>query len=211
MRFALGGVLTVLVALNGAGPVGAATNVDQVRGKLVQLQENDLWGEAVLEGGRIRSIKVDSLSSDSVAVNEVLGALQRRPAVYALAEIRSLRELGAQRIPLRRAPYRASKSMIAALGLELLIPGGGYFYMGESRQGFALLGFSAAAVATGFATKKDGVAGWAPIATWIKIASLFHLYDEVKALNTFCREGVAVGLGSTPDAAGPALQLSWSF
>ena len=211
MRFSLGRVLTILVALYAAGPLSAATKVDQVRDKLVRLQENDLWGEAMLAGGQIRSIKVDSLSSDSVAVNEVLGALQRHAAVYALADIRSLRELGVHRIPLRRAPYRSPKSMIAALGLEILVPGGGYFYLGESRQGLALLGFASAAVATAFATRKDGIAGWAPIVTWVKIASLLHLGDEVDALNRSYQEGVALGLGPTPDAAGPALQLGWSF
>ena len=211
MRFFLGSVLTILVGLNATAPLGAATEADQVRDKLVRLQEDDLWGEAMLAGGQIRSIKVDSLSSDSVAVSEVLGALQRRAAVYALADIHSLRELGVHRIPLRRAPYRASKSMIAALGLEILAPGGGYFYLGESRQGLALLGFSSAAVATALATRKDGIAGWAPIVTWVKIASLLHLGDEVKALNRSFQEGAALGLGPAPDAAGPALQLSWSF
>ena len=135
MRFFLGSVLTILVGLNATAPLGAATETDQVRDKLVQLQEDDLWGEAMLAGGQIRSIKVDSLSSDSVAVSEVLGALQRRAAVYALADIHSLRELGVHRIPLRRAPYRASKSMIASLGLEILVPGGGVLISGRIPSG----------------------------------------------------------------------------
>ena len=237
MRVFLGLVLGALVALQAAAPAGAAGNADKVRDKLGKLQEDGLWGEAVLEGGRIRSIKVDSLSSDSVAVREVLGPLQERPAVYALSEIRSLRELGPHRIPLRRAPYRGQKSMITAMALEILpVAGGlgyyyldesgrdlvllgsviapsglGYFYVGESRQGLALMGFAAAMTATGIVTKKAGVAAWAPLGAWIKLGSLLHLHDEIRAMNTDRQEGVVVGVGPGLESVHPTLHLSWSF
>ncbi len=237
MRFFLGVVLAALMALQAAVPAPAAGNAGKVKDKLDKLQEEDLWGEAVLEGGRIRSIKVDSLSADSVSVREVLGPLQERPAVYALSEIRSLRELGSHRIPLRRAPYQGRKSMIIALTLEILPAAGGlgyyyrdesgkdlvllgsviapsglgYFYAGESRQGLALLGFAAAISATGIATKKDGVAAWVPLGAWVKIGSLLHLYDQIKAVNAVHREGIAVGLGPGLESSHPTLRFSWSF
>lgn len=150
---------------------------------LMRIDREDLWGEAVLKDGGVRPIKVVSIEGDTVDVREVIGALQERPATYAISEFRSLRALGEHRIPLRRAPYRSSPSMISALGLELVVPGGGYFYAGESRQGLAVLGFSALALATAIYTGESGVAGWVPIASWFKIASLLHLADEVQAMN----------------------------
>lgn len=150
---------------------------------LIKLDRDDLWGEAVLREGGVRPIKVVSMKGDTVDVREVVGPLQERPATYAISEFRSLRELGEHRIPMRRAPFRPSRSMILALGIELAVPGGGYFYVGETRQGLVMLGFSVLAAATAVASGESGVAGWVPIATWFKIASMVHLVDEVKAMN----------------------------
>ena len=211
MRLNLGVVVLTLVGLQAASPALAEMDEDKLRSRLTQLQEDNLWGEVVLEEGRIRAIKVDSLAGDNVAVREILGAFQERTAVYPLAEIRSLRELGAHRISLRRAPYRTKKSLLTSMVAEILVPGGGYFYIGESRQGLALLLFSSAAVGTGVATGESGAAGWAPIVTWIKIASLLHLYDEVRAMNAAHREGLSVDLMPAPEAAGLAWQVRYSF
>ena len=80
---------------------------------------------------------------------------------------------------MRRAPFRPSRSMIRALGIELVVPGGGYFYVGEAGQGLAMVSFSVLAAVTAVATGESGVAGWVPIVTWFKIASMVHLVDEV--------------------------------
>jgi hypothetical protein len=74
-----------------------------------------------------------------------------------------------------------------ALGLELVIPGAGFFYLGESRQGYAMLAMSVAAVATAVGTGPDGAAGWVPMAAWVKVASLAQVRDEARARNEFRR------------------------
>jgi hypothetical protein len=165
---------------------------------LIRLDRDHLWGEAVMKEGGVRPIKVVSIKGDTVDVREVIGALQERSATYAISEFRSLRELGEHRIPMRRAPFRPSRSMIRALGLELVVPGGGYFYVGESRQGLAMLGFSALAVATAFTTGESGVAGWVPIAGWFKIASMVHLADEVQAMNAAHASIATTATASSP-------------
>jgi hypothetical protein len=176
-------------------PVAATMTRAEVDGKdgkiletLRKLHDEGSWGEVILERGGTRDIKVLSIQGDTVAVQEVVGALHERPAVYTVAEFRSLRELGRYRISQRRAVYTPRKSVTTALLLELVLPGGGYFYSGENRQGVALLLFSGVAVATGLATGKDGAAGWVPLAVWTKIASLLHLRDEVSAGNRFQEE-----------------------
>lgn len=203
-----GAALWALAVLVAAEPAWTQMSGNEVRDALRQLYEQELWGEAVLDGGLIRAIKVDSLAGDSVAVRAVSGPLQERSRVYALSDFQSLRKLGQHRIPLRRAPYRESRSLLAAMALEAVVPGGGYFYIGESRQGLALLAFTAAAVGTAQATQQDGKAGWLPIGAWIKVASLLHLFDEVRAMNAAHRHNLAVGLAP---GSRPSLQVSLLF
>lgn len=200
---------------------GAAVGIDGLNAELERLQTNGLWAEATLADGRIRPIFVESLSGDSVTVREVIGPLQERQAVYALSELSDLRELGVHRVPLRRALYQPQKSTVSALVLEAVIPGAGYLYIGETRQGLALIGLAAAAVGTGVATGEDGAAGWVPISTWIKIASLFHLRDQVRAMNQAAADRKGLARGSLPDieigmlqaarGAVPALRLRTTF
>jgi len=198
--------LWLVLALLVPAAVRASMEPDEVRTMLERLRAEELWGEAVLGDGCVRAIQVDSLRGDSVAVREVVGALHQRQAVYALSDFRSLRELGAHRILLRRAAYRPPKSLFTALTLETLIPGGGYFYIGEMRQGLILVGLAATAVGTGVATGKDGAAGWVPISAWIKIASLFHLRDEVRAINPVSGKRQRGGSGSSGSTSSPYLR-----
>lgn len=194
------------------GTARGVMDAGELRGMLEQLRKNELWGEAILTEGRVRAIRVDSLRSDSVAVCEVVGALHERRSVYALSEFNSLRELGKHRIPLRRALYRGNKSMLSALALEALIPGGGYFYVGETGKGLALVGLTAVAVGTAIASGKDGAAGWVPISVWIKIGSLINLRDQVRAINGFERSArLAVGTIWGGKGAAPALRVQMSF
>jgi len=154
-----------------------------VAGTLRHLQQDSLWGEITLESGGIRQIQVRSLTQDTVAVREVIGALHVRPAVYSLAQIRNVREIGVHRIPQRIAPYHKPRSARVALGLELVMPGAGFFYAGDAKQGLTMLGFAAVVVGTALATGEDGAAGWLPFATWIKVASLAQVRDQVRADN----------------------------
>jgi|APSaa5957512622_1039677.scaffolds.fasta_scaffold80726_2 hypothetical protein len=162
-----------------------------VPGTLRQLHESSFWGEITLESGRIRQIQVESLTHDAVVVREVIGGMQLREAQYPLAQIRSVRELGVHRIPQRIAPYRGRHSSRVALGLELVIPGAGFFYTGDARQGYTLMGFTALVVGTAVATGKDGAAGWLPFAAWTKLASLAQLRDQVRADNAAYKDRAA--------------------
>lgn len=202
--------LSIFLLLPGIAQ--AAMDAVELRGMLEQLRKSELWGEAVLSEGRIRAIQVDSLRSDSVAVREVVGALHERRVVYALSEFNSLRELGEHRIPLRRALYRGNKSMLSALALETLIPGGGYFYVGETGKGLALVGMAAVVVGTAVASGQDGAAGWAPIAVWIKAASLLNLRDQVRAING-SEQSARLAVGAILEGKGlaPALRVQISF
>ncbi len=174
-------LLLLLIPL--AATLTRAESADgKIRETLRKLHDEDLWGEVILQRGGSRDIKVLSIQGDTVAVREVVGALHERPAVYMVADFRSLRELGTHRISQRRAAYNPGRSMLKALLLNI-VPGGGYFYSGENRQGAALLVFSAAAVATAWATGKDGAAGWLPLAAWTKVASMLHLKDQISAGN----------------------------
>ena len=173
----------MLVTHAAATQTSAEAAEGKIRETLKKLHDEDLWGEVILQRGGTRDIKVLSIQGDTVAVREVVGALHERQAVYTVAEFRSLRELGAYRISQRRAAYTPRKSMFWGLLVEAAVPGGGYFYTGENRQGAALLLFSGAAVATGLATGKDGAAGWVPLAVWTKVASLLHLKDQISASN----------------------------
>ena len=176
------GLVTALV-LATVGASGATSSQVKVAEKLSHLQQEDLWGEAVLRSEKVRSIKVDSMTTDSVAVIEVLGPLQRRLATYALTEIRSVRELGVHRIPRQRAPYLSTRSRWVALGIETILPGGGYHYTGQTGMGFAMMGLAGVIAGTAVATSTDAVAGWLPLAAWVKVASMLNLYDEVSAMN----------------------------
>ncbi|MFH1571522.1 MAG: hypothetical protein ABIL09_26255 [Gemmatimonadota bacterium] len=189
--------LSLLAALAGLATAAAG----DTRGALEQLQRDDLWGEARLQGGAVRPVRVLSLGTDSVRVCEVIGALQERAATYGLDQIETLRPLGAHRLAPNPAPFAGRRSTPVALGLELLVPGGGYFYTGDSRQAWSLLAFSSAAAATGYLTGKDGAAGWVPFLVWTKFASLTQLYDQVSALNAAGRDLARVdGRGPAPRA-----------
>ena len=168
--------------MGGVGMANGDSDVTIVE-TLQRIQANQTWGEVELESGIVRVFKVMEISEEQVKVQEIVSALQERSAIYSITEFKAIRELGKNRIAMRSSYYRSSRSRIAALAVETLIPGGGYFYIGESRQGISMVMFTAAAVVTGLITGKDGAAGWIPIAAWTKIGSLLHLNDEVMAIN----------------------------
>ena len=202
--------LSAVLLLFCAGQLRA--EVEDLREILGQLQEGELWSEAVFEGGRVRSMKVEEIKGDSVAVTEVLGPLQRQRATYALADFESLRELGPQRIQSRHAVYRSSKSMLSALALEAVVPGAGYLYVGETKQALALWALTGVAVATAVATGEDGAAGLAPLSAWIKVASLFQLRDTVQAINSNGMDmDVELGMLDGQQSTVPALRLRMAF
>lgn len=218
-RTALGGLVALALSLaprcasgQEAPPVQDAgaqdapaqpTGAPEVRPVLERLQADGHWGEIVLAPGLVRQVRVTALGADTVAVREVIGPLQVRTAAYAVADIRSVREIGPHRIARRLAPYRPAKSVRTALALELVLPGFGYFYAGHTRQGYALLGVAALAGATAAATGKDGAAGWVPIAAWTKVGSLLHLRDEVNAANGALEDRAAEGAAGMARRAAP--------
>ena len=161
----------------------SALEAADVETTLCHLRAGELWGEITLNSGGVRQIQVRSLSQDTVAVREVIGALHVRSAIYPMTQIRTAREIGEHRIPQRTAPFRKSRSTRVALGLDLILPGAGFFYAGDSRQGYTMLGFAALVVGTAIATGHDGAAGWVPIAAWARLASLAHLRDTIHAEN----------------------------
>ena len=165
------------------GGVGMANGDVTIVETLKRIQANQTWGEVELESGSVRVFKVMEISEEKVKVQEIVRALQERSAIYSIKEFKAIRELGKNRIAMRSSHYRSSRSRIGALAVETLVPGGGYFYIGESRQGISMVMFTAAAVLTGLITGKDGAAGWIPLAAWTKIGSLLHLNDEVVAIN----------------------------
>ncbi len=197
----------ILMLVRGAE---AVMETEQVRSLLQQMQAEEAWGEVVLTDGRVRSLRVEAIEADSVAVVEVVGALQEREAAYSLADIRSLRTLGTHRIQVRRAAYQRPKSGLLAFLLELPVPGAGYFYIGEHKQGLALMGLTVTAVGTAILTGGETAAGWVPLSAWVKIASLAHLRDQVQSIN---KVATNVELGALPgrEAAVPALRLKLSF
>ena len=194
----------VLLCMPLGSWAGESMAPEALRAGLKHLQAEGWWGELALAGGTTREVKVDSVCGDTVAVHQILGALLEEPAVYPLSQIMSLRELGAQRIPLRRAAFASHKSMPLALGLEVAIPGAGYFYTGQQRQGLILLALAGAAVGTGLATGKSGAAGWVPLAAWVKLASLVDLHAELRGINAATADRLQAG---TP----LGMQLSWVF
>lgn len=205
-------LLALLVLLIQAQIVGAAMEVEQVRGLLQKMQDDEVWGEAVFADGRVRSFRVGVMAEDSVEVVEVVGALQERPAVYGLAEFRSLRELGEYRIQPRRAVFQPQKSGLVAFLLEAAVPGAGYFYIGQNKQGLALLGLAAAAAGTAIATGESTAAGWVPISVWIKVSSLTNLRDQVQAINASgMAASIELGAIQGREDTVPALRLNLAF
>ena len=212
----MNGIFKGLIALGLVVPtlVGAQTvamEAEQVQGELARLQEEGLWGELRLADGRMRSVKVESVAEDSAVVQQVVGAFQHLRAVYALSEIHSVRTLGSERIPPRRAVFGTSKSLTTALVLETLVPGAGYFYAGENGMGLTLLGIGAVVVGTIVATGEEGVAGTVPLAAWIKLGSLVHLRDEVRALNAANRQGLSVQWVPPVEGVSLGARLSYAF
>ena len=197
----------ILLVVRGAE---ATMETEEVRTLLQEMQAEAAWGEAVFADGRVRSLRVEEIAADSVAVVEVVGALQEREAAYSLAEIRSLRSLGEYRIQSRRAAYQQPKSGLLAFLLELPVPGAGYFYIGEHKQGLALMGLTVTAVGTAVLTGADTAAGWVPLSAWIKIASLAHLRDQVQSINKLA-ENVELGVLPGREAVVPALRLKLDF
>lgn len=199
--------LTLLAAM--APPArGQTDRSTPVRSVLEHLHAEQLWGEITLEAGGVRDVQVRSLQGDTVTVREVVGPLQARFHAYRLADIRAAREIGPRRIPRHLAPYRPPRSLTVALALELVLPGFGYFYDGQTGRGYALLAVSTAAAATAVATGKDGAAGWLPFMAWTKVASLAHLRDEVRAANAVHREAAeAAVLSATAPLAGLRLRF----
>ena len=210
MRFSAW-ILAVFLLFQGR-MAHAEIDGEELQGLLRQLQETEHWGEAVLAGGRVRSMQVEEMRGDSVAVIEIVGALQRHEAHYALSEFHSLRDLGQWRIQSRRAVHTSSKSMLIALVLETLVPGGGYLYIGETKQALALWALTGVAVGTAVATGEDGAAGWAPLSAWVKVASLFHLRDQVSAINgSGLQMGMELGAMNGKQSTVPALRLRLAF
>lgn len=150
---------------------------------LKKLESEGLWGEAVLKNGKIRQIRVESVTNDSVEVTEVYGALQRRVISYSVGGFKSIRVLGNQRIQLRSTLIGDSKSKTFALGSEMIFPGAGYLYLGDKKQALSLFTFTGVALMTALLTGEDATAGWLPLLSWVKIASMFQLNDKANATN----------------------------
>ncbi|HIG53057.1 MAG TPA: hypothetical protein EYG11_24720 [Candidatus Latescibacteria bacterium] len=205
-------LLALVVLLVQAQIAGAGMEVEQVRELLQKLQDDEVWGEAVFTDGRVRSFRVVVQVEDSVEVVEVVGALQEQPAAYALNEFRSLRELGEYRIQPRRAAFQPQKSALVAYVLEAAVPGAGYFYIGQKKQALTLLGLTAIAVSTAFATGEDAAAGWVPISVWIKISSLANLRDQVSGINASgMQASMELGALQGREDTVPALRLNLAF
>jgi hypothetical protein len=93
-----------------------------------------------------------------------------------------------------------------------LVPGGGYLYIGETKQALALWALTGVAVGTAIATGEDGAAGWAPLSAWIKVASLFHLRDKVQAINGQGVDmGIELGAINGQQSTVPALRIRALF
>lgn len=213
MRWVYAISAVLLWSFAGAGaapPAGEAMAPDAIGGLAGQLHENDGWGEAVLADGAVKTFKVEAVEGDSIRVMEVFGALHTRPARYALGQLHSLRDLGPNRIPVRRAVFGARKSLSMALGLETVVPGLGYLYAGQGRMALAMWGVTGAAVATALLTGEDGAAGWVPLGVWIKWASLGNLHDDVQAMNRASRQGMALEM-APPIKGALAGRLSYRF
>ena len=152
-----------------------------VTAELDSLRIRGEWGELALTNGLVRQVQVDTIEGQQVMLQEVIGALHMRPATYALSDVRSVRPLGPRRIQARMAARPSAPSLPLTLGLELIIPGAGYFHAGEGDQGWRILLASLAIGATAVTMGENGAAVWIPLGTWLKLYSLHHLADEVRA------------------------------
>ena len=150
---------------------------------LKKLESEGFWGEVVLNNGKIRQIRIESVTNDSVEVIEVYGALQRRVVSYSIGEFKSIRVIGNQRIQLRSTLIGDSKSKVFALGSEMIFPGAGYLYLGDKEQALSLFSFTGVALMTAVLTGENATAGWLPLLSWVKIASMFQLNDKINATN----------------------------
>ena len=169
--------LLVVAMLSFGSSAGADIAAD-----LEALRAENVWGEVSLESGQVRHIKIDSVTADQVTLTEVIGALHERSAVYSLTDVHSVRSLGPRRIQQRISPHRRAPSLPVALGLELLVPGAGYYHAGERAQGWWVLLASVAVGATALTAGQDAAAAWIPLGSWLKLYSLHHLADEVNAV-----------------------------
>ena len=222
-RFTYAGFTLAILGFAGTGAaVDAAESDLQLRSTLEKLRDQDLWGEAVLDQGRVRQIRVNSITGDTVSVREVVGPFQEKGATYVLEEFQTVRELGEFRIARGRSMYKPEKSLVTGMLIELVVPGGGYYYAGENKQALVLVLISAAATATAIQTGQDGAAGWVPIMAWTKVASLLHLADEIGASNASHGHGGSTLVEARADgrsrseakstrAVAPLLQLRHSF
>lgn len=158
----------------------AAMPADSLVAALRRTQTMGDWATAVTAGGDSLTILVEDVYADSVAVRRRLGPLYEQPAVYALTDLRLV-------VPWTPAGTIAAPghhlSLRSAMGLELLIPGAGYLYVGDTGTALTLAGLAGLAAGTAVLTGQDGAAGWVPAMAWIKVASLLHLRDEVRARN----------------------------
>ena len=161
-----------------AMPTGATVDV---AAELDSLRIQDSWGEIGFESGQMRQAKVTAVQDSTVTLTEVIGALHERPATYSLAEVQSVRALGPRRLQPRMSPRQGAPSMPLALGLELLIPGAGYYQTGNGSQGLKVFLASAVLGATALASGSDTAAAWIPFGVWLKLYSLGNLADEVRA------------------------------
>jgi hypothetical protein len=180
-----------------------------VAADLDSLNAQDRWGEIVFQSGKLRHAKVEAVDAEYVTLLEVVGALQVRPARYPLAEVRSVRHLGPRRIRPRMSPSRSTPSAPIALGLELLIPGAGYLYSGDTNQGWRVLLASAALGAVALSSGENSAAAWMPLGVWLKLYSLHHLADEISATRAI--QGRRSRLMARHDATSPILGLRWRF
>ena len=151
---------------------------------LKKLENEKQWGEAIFNDGKVREIRVEEVSKDSVVVVEIYGALQQKNVSYNILDLKSIRLLGKQRIQLRSTLSNVTKSKFFALGSEIIIPGAGYLYLGDKQQALSLFTFTSVALTTALLTGDDATAGWLPLLSWVKIASMFQLNDKINAINT---------------------------
>ena len=151
---------------------------------LKKLENEKQWGEAIFKDGKVIEIRVEEVSKDSVVVVEIYGALQQKNVSYNILDLKSIRLLGKQRIQLRSTLSNVTKSKFFALGSEIIIPGAVYLYLGDKQQALSLFTFTSVALTTALLTGDDATAGWLPLLSWVKIASMFQLNDKINAINT---------------------------
>ncbi|MBT4096611.1 MAG: hypothetical protein HOM68_26555 [Gemmatimonadetes bacterium] len=180
-----------------------------VAADLDSLNTQDSWGEISFQNGKLRQVKVEAVDAEFVTLLEVVGALQIRPARYPLSEIRSVRHLGPRRIKPRMSPSRGRPSAPIALGLELLIPGAGYLYSGNTNQGWRVLLASAALGGVAMSSGENSAAAWMPLGVWLKLYSLHHLADEISATRAI--QGRRSRLMARNDSTSPIFGVRWRF